>query len=89
MNRTYWKEIQSSILEVTYRCNQLPYKLEEKSKLRNLGTTNTAAVEPAADEVIPVLQSWSIESFTSAGMDLQLNFSNPLLVSAYYDKDLL
>lgn len=32
---------------------------------------------------------WSIEKFTREGMELQLNFSNPLLVSAYFDKDML
>ena len=25
MNKTYWKDVQNSILEVTYMCNQAPY----------------------------------------------------------------
>lgn len=38
---------------------------------------------------MPNLTDWSIEEFTKEGMKLQLNFTNPLLVSAFFDKDLL
>ena len=46
-------------------------------------------LEPTGEQIIPVLESWSIESFTSTGITLQLNFSSPLLVSAFQEKDLL
>ena len=38
---------------------------------------------------MPNLTHWSIDEFTKEGMKLQLNFTNPLLVSAFYDKDML
>ena len=51
--------------------------------------TNEKEIPPEEDEVLPELYNWWITDFGSADMDLQLNFTNPLLVSAYFDKDLL
>lgn len=51
--------------------------------------TNRIYVPPEADEVLPVLYNWWITDFGNADMHLQLNFTNPLLVSAYFDKDKL
>lgn len=40
-------------------------------------------------DVVPILQDWNMIDFTNSGIKLKLNFSNPELVSANYDKDTL
>lgn len=94
MNRTFWAEYQNQVLNVTYFCNQEPYnstgkKEGNRNNQRMLDITNDWWTPAQENEILPNLTHWNIEQFTSEGMKLQLNFTHPLLVSAYFDKDLL
>ena len=95
LNKTYWAEIQYTILNITYFCNQEPYPehmlqgQERNRPDRRLATTNDWWTPARENEILPNLTSWTIEEFTKEGMKIQLNFTNPLLVSAYFEKDLL
>ena len=57
--------------------------------MRQLEVTNDWWTPAQENEILPNLTHWSIEEFTKEGMKLQLNFTNPLLVSAFFDKDML
>ena len=61
-----------------------PYEVIIKQNI-----TNEKEIPPQEDEILPELYNWWITDFGSSDMDLQLNFTHPLLVSAYFDKDLL
>ena len=92
LNKTFWAQIQHTVLNVTYFCNQEPYaktKNDKRNQQRRLDITNDWWTPAQENEILPNLTNWSIDEFTKEGMQLQLNFTNPLLVSAYFEKDLL
>ena len=64
-------------------------EIDPDEVLINQNITNRVYAQPQEDEVLPVLYNWWITDFGNADMQLQLNFTNPLLVSAYFDKDKL
>ena len=66
LNRTFWAEIQHTVLNVTYFCNQEPYNSTGKhdgvrNQQRRLEVTNDWWTPAQENEILPNLTAWSIE----------------------------
>ena len=80
------------MLNLTYFCNQLPYNATDTTKgsrnRRNLLVENEFYEEPETEEeIVPDLNNWFMTKFTSEEIIIDLNFTYPSLVSAYYEYD--